>query len=86
MLADSLVTSSVESGGDGGDITVTGHSPAKVLVLDGGFVQANAPAGARGGDIFIDADDCCQFSLPMNSMPAIRPSAPWIGQYTVLSS
>ena len=55
VLSDSLVTSSVEAGGDGGDITITGHSPARAVVLDGGFVQANAPAGARGGDIFIDA-------------------------------
>ena len=56
VLSDSLVTSSVDAAGDGGDITITGHSPARAVVLDGGFVQANAPAGARGGDIFIDAE------------------------------
>jgi filamentous hemagglutinin family protein len=55
-LWDSLITSSVEGlSGDGGDITIKGAGAAKALILEGGFIQANAPAGARGGDIFIDA-------------------------------
>jgi large exoprotein involved in heme utilization and adhesion len=55
FLRDGLVTTSVEGlKGDGGDIAITG--PTGVLVLDGGFIQANTAAeNARGGDIFIDA-------------------------------
>ncbi len=59
FLRDGLVTTSVEgTAGDGGNISVSGRggNPADVLVFDGGFVQANtAAAGARGGDIYIDA-------------------------------
>jgi hypothetical protein len=56
-LRNSLIFSSVMgSTGNGGDITINGNSPAKALILDGGFIQANAPAGARGGDIFIDTE------------------------------
>jgi filamentous hemagglutinin family protein len=57
-LRNSLITSSVTGfAGNGGDITLKGAAgtPAKALILEGGFIQANAPAGARGGDIFIDA-------------------------------
>jgi filamentous hemagglutinin family protein len=55
-LRDSLITSSVAGlSGDGGNITIKGAGAAKALILEGGFIQANAPAGARGGDIFIDA-------------------------------
>ncbi|MFW6332352.1 MAG: filamentous hemagglutinin N-terminal domain-containing protein [Thermodesulfobacteriota bacterium] len=58
ILKDSLITTSVEGqAGDGGDITLSGAlgNPAKVLVLEGGFVQANTAAEkARGGDIFLD--------------------------------
>ncbi|MFH0730566.1 MAG: hypothetical protein V2B19_30005 [Pseudomonadota bacterium] len=57
-LRDSLITSSVTGiAGNEGDITLKGTAgtPAKALILEGGFIQANAPAGARGGDIFIDA-------------------------------
>jgi len=57
ILMDGLVTTSVEGlSGDGGDITIEGFSPADVLVLSGGFVQANTAAqGASGGNIFINA-------------------------------
>jgi filamentous hemagglutinin family protein len=52
-----ITTSAGESSGNGGDITLTGldAGPADVLVLQGGFIQANAEApGASGGDILID--------------------------------
>ncbi len=59
ILKDGLITTSVEGlSGDGGNIILggSGNAPAGVLVLDGGFIQANTAAdGARGGDIFIDA-------------------------------
>lgn len=56
-LKDSLITSSVETAGNGGDITLTGRdsgAAVSALILDGGFIQANAPVGAKGGDIFIN--------------------------------
>ncbi|MFH0726597.1 MAG: filamentous hemagglutinin N-terminal domain-containing protein [Pseudomonadota bacterium] len=54
---DSLITSSVTGlTGDGGDITIKGNGPAKALILEGGFIQANAPAGRSGGDIYIDTE------------------------------
>jgi hypothetical protein len=56
-LRDSFITSSVTGEtGNGGDITIKGNSPAKALIVEGGFIQANAPAGARGGDIYIDTE------------------------------
>ncbi|MFH0731123.1 MAG: hypothetical protein V2B19_32865 [Pseudomonadota bacterium] len=54
-LRNSLITSSVEGAtGNGGDITLMGAGSSSALILEGGFIQANAPAGATGGDIFID--------------------------------
>lgn len=55
-LKDGLVNTSVEGQkGDGGDITVA--VPAGVLLLDGGYIQANSAAqDAKGGDIIINAD------------------------------
>ena len=59
MLRHGLITTSVEGiSGDGGDIIVAGSSvsPSNVIILDGGFIQANTAAeNACGGDIFIDA-------------------------------
>ena len=57
ILQQGLVTTSVEGlSGNGGDITITGRSPADVLVFEEGFIQANTAAkGASGGNIFIDA-------------------------------
>jgi filamentous hemagglutinin family protein len=55
-LDNSLITSSVASEGDGGDITVTGKDSTSALILKGGFIQANAPPGSRGGDILIHMD------------------------------
>ena len=50
-LTNSKITTSVETGGNGGDITVRGN----YLVMDTGFIQANTAAkGAAGGNIFID--------------------------------
>jgi filamentous hemagglutinin family protein len=56
-LRDSLISSSVEGlAGNGGNITLKGPSAsARALILESGFIQANAPNGAAGGDIFIDA-------------------------------
>jgi hypothetical protein len=55
-LDNSLMTSSVESSGNGGDIAITSAGSIKSLILKGGFIQANAPTAARGGDIHIDVD------------------------------
>ena len=50
-LANSRITTSVETGGNAGDITVRG----KYLVMDTGFIQANTTEqGATGGNILID--------------------------------
>lgn len=49
-LTDSLVTTSVTGrSGDGGNIALR----TSTTLMSGGFVQANAPAGARGGDISV---------------------------------
>ncbi len=59
-LRDGMITTSVEgTSGDGGNITLHGTQPGVAtgfLIMDNGFIQANAPAGARGGDVFIDAE------------------------------
>ncbi|CAK0752246.1 putative Haemagg_act domain-containing protein [Gammaproteobacteria bacterium] len=50
-LTNSQITTSVEAGGNGGDISIHGN----YLVMDTGFIQANTAAkGATGGNIFID--------------------------------
>lgn len=57
VLRQGLISTSVEGfSGNGGDITITGSSPADVLVMQEGFIQANTAAeGASGGNISIDA-------------------------------
>lgn len=53
-LSGSRIITSVESSGsgNGGDIDIS----ARGVLLDYGFIQANAPAGAKGGDIRIESD------------------------------